>query len=287
MQYFGLTKGMRVLDVGCGPGTFTEYVAQAIAPGMVTGLDLDAEFVAHATAKAEAAGTSGLEFVVGNAYALPFGDDTFDAVTSYTGIGVLSDPPKAVAEMVRVCRPGGVVSIAEGLGGPSGITFYGVDATQESEPYPGARRLHELTTRLRAGQGGSVPGIGSAVWPRRALWAILPALGLEDVQLNAWGHVVAPDDCRLQPTLRRELRDEAWDELSEWVRWLLAGSGATDLSRDELQETLDLGERRRRWAADHPLWEWEASLSIVARARKPLANGACERGHAGRSEASS
>ena len=272
MSYFGLTKGMRVLDVGCGPGTFTTYLAEAIAPGEVTGLDLDEDFIAHATAKAKAAGTPGLRYVVGNAYALPFGDDSFDAVTSYTGIGVLSDPTKAVAEMVRVCRPGGWVSIGEGVLGPAGVDFYGIDGTQEPEPFPGARRVQELMSRLRTGRGDSVPGIGSVTWPRKALWALLPALGLEDVQLNAWGHVVAPDDHRVPSELRRQLREEAHDEVQDWVRWLLSGNGATALSGDELQEILGLSEQRHRWAAEHPLWDWNATLSVVALARKPTAS---------------
>ncbi len=271
LEYFGLAKGMRVLDVGCGPGTFTTYLAESVAPGEVTGLDLDEDFIAHAASKAKAAGTPGLRYVVGDAYALPFADASFDGVTSYTGIGVLSDPSKAVAEMVRVCRPGGSVSIAEGVLGPAGATFYGTDGAQEPEPFPGARRLEELTSRLRAGQGDAVPGVGNALWPRKALWALLPALGLENVRLNAWGHVVAPDDHRVPPALRQELREEALDQLQDWVRWLLAGNGATALSGDELREILDLSEQRNGWAAEHPLWDWEASLSVVALARKPAA----------------
>lgn len=268
-QYFGLAPGMRVLDVGCGPGTFTTFLAGVVAPGEVTGLDLDEEFIAHATAKASAAGIPGLTYVVGDAYALPFADQSFDAVTSYTGIGVLTDPPRAVAEMLRVCRPGGWVSVAEGVLGPAGLRFDGVDALAEVEPYPGARRLHELTLRLRNGQGASAPGTGSPRWPRQALWALLPQLGLEDVELNAWGHVVAPDDHRTPPDLHSGLRAEAYEELQDWVQWLLGGNGHSALRREELEEILVLLERRRLWALEHPLWDWEASLSLVARGRKP------------------
>jgi ubiquinone/menaquinone biosynthesis C-methylase UbiE len=41
MQYLGLAPGMRVLEVGCGPGTLAPYLAEAIVPGRVTGVDLD------------------------------------------------------------------------------------------------------------------------------------------------------------------------------------------------------------------------------------------------------
>jgi len=269
LGYFGIRRGMQVLDVGCGPGTFTEYLAAAVAPGEVTGLDLDEEFAAYAQAKAATREGSHARYVVGDAYALPFEEASFDAVTSYTGIGVLTEPLKAVAEMVRVCRPGGSVSIAEGVSGPGGITFYGVDGTERPEPFPGARRLAELVRRLRSGRGDAIPGIGSAAWPRQALWALLASLGLEELQLNAWGHVIAPDDHRVGADLRGQLRAESFDELRQWVSWLLGGHGSSALSQEELQEILALGERRRLWAEDHPLWDWDGGLSIVASARKP------------------
>ena len=269
LSYFGIGRGMDVLEVCCGPGTFAPYLAEDIRPGSVTGLDLDEEFILRAQAKAKAAGMADLRYVVGDAYALPFPDATFDAVTSYTGIGVLNDPAKAMAEMVRVCRPGGVVSVAEAVTGPSGITFHGVDDLQDPEPYPGARRFRELQERLRASHSGGAPGLGSRTWPAKALWGLLPALGLKDVQLHAWGHVLAPDDSRLSLEHRLRLRDLEHEELAQGLTWQMSTGAPTALSREELAEMIELSSRRRDWACTHPLWDWEASLSTVAMAHKP------------------
>lgn len=269
LSYFGIAQGMEVLEVCCGPGTLAPYLADGIHPGRVTGLDLDEEFIVRAQAKAKAAGQVDLRYVVGDAYALPFSDAAFDAVTSYTGIGVLNDPAKAIAEMVRVCRPGGTVSVAEAVTGPGGITFRGVDDLQDPEPYPGARRLRELHERLWAAPSDGASRLGSRMWPAQALWGLLPVLGLESVQLNAWGHVLAPDDSRLSIEHRLRLRQQEHEALMQWLSSQMATGNPRATDGEDLAEIVRLSSRRRDWAYTHPLWDWQASLSVVAMARKP------------------
>ncbi len=264
LAYLGLRPGMHVLEVGCGPGTLAPYLAAGIAPGSVTGLDLDEDFVARARAKAEAESLQGVRYVVGDAYALPFADGSFDAVTSYTGIGVLQDPRRALAEMVRVCRPGGPISLAEAVAGLGGITFDGIDQLEGQETYPGAERYRTLRGRLRAGYPSAAPGVGSASWPVRALWALMADLGLKALELNAWGHVAAPDDRRTPPEERMKHRELEHVTFVQWLDELLNGKDFRVLSRDELLELRELSRLRRDWSAEHPLWDWEGSLSLAA-----------------------
>lgn len=271
LSYFGLGQGMNVLEIGCGPGTLAPFLAAGIAPGTVTGLDLDADFIARARQKAERDGLQHVRYVVGNAYALPFENATFDGVLSYTGIGVLADPPRAVAEMVRVCRPGGPVSIAEGVGGPRGITFAGVDSLEQAA-YPGANRLHELYARLVAGHAGPAPGIGSRRWPAKALAGLLAGAGLESIAVNAWGHVEAADDARVPDEARRTQRVREYEMLGAWVTWLVDSADFSHLSPAEFDELMELAKRRRDWSLEHPLWDWEASLSVVARGYRAHTN---------------
>ena len=93
------------------------YLAEGIAPGTVIGVDLDDEFIKRATAKDHQRAMANVSFMGGYAYHWPFPNAYFDAVISYTGIGVLPHPEMAVQEMLRVCRPGGTVSIAEAVTG--------------------------------------------------------------------------------------------------------------------------------------------------------------------------
>lgn len=104
-----LRPGLKLLDVGCGPGTITLGLAQAVAPGHVTGIDHDATHVAEATALAEEQGISNMSFQIGNALSLPFEDGTFDAAFENNVFTHLAhDAPQAAGEVYRVLKPGGI-----------------------------------------------------------------------------------------------------------------------------------------------------------------------------------
>jgi SAM-dependent methyltransferase len=102
--------GVRVLDVGCGPGTITVDMAERVAPGVVTAIDTAADVIEEATALAAAQGVTNIEFGVADVYALPYPDDSFDVVHAHQVLQHLTGPVAALREMRRVCRPGGVVA---------------------------------------------------------------------------------------------------------------------------------------------------------------------------------
>ena len=103
-----LRPGTTVLDVGCGPGTVTVDIARRVAPGRVLGI----EPVAAPLEQARAAGADvpNVAFALGDVYALDHADDTFDVVHAHQVLQHLADPVAALREMLRVCRPGGVVA---------------------------------------------------------------------------------------------------------------------------------------------------------------------------------
>jgi ubiquinone/menaquinone biosynthesis C-methylase UbiE len=150
-----LYPGAQVLDVGCGPGAITLDVASAVSPGAVVGLDVMDDRIARATQLASERGVDNVTFEVGDAHALRFPDDTFDLVYSNTVLHFMIDPPKALAEQKRVCRPGGWV-IA------SGVRDWGF--SPRYPPCPALDEVHEafvryhdlLKSRYQAGK--KVPG---------------------------------------------------------------------------------------------------------------------------------
>lgn len=101
----GVSSGKHVLDLCCGPGMIA---AAAIALGArASGVDFSAAVVEIATSMVAAA-----EFHEGDAQALDFPDDHFDAVVCGFGIIHLPDPRKALTEMHRVLKPGGRVAVS-------------------------------------------------------------------------------------------------------------------------------------------------------------------------------
>lgn len=105
-----LRAGLDVLDVGCGPGTITVDLAQRVAPGHVLGIEPVPEPLEAARAAAAQVGVENVTFVTGDVYALDAGHDAFDVVHAHQVLQHLGDPVAALREMLRVCRPGGLVA---------------------------------------------------------------------------------------------------------------------------------------------------------------------------------
>jgi ubiquinone/menaquinone biosynthesis C-methylase UbiE len=105
-----LRPGMALLDAGCGPGTITVGLAELVAPGPVTAVDLNPEDVRRAGAALWDAGFRNARIVAGDVRALPFDDASFDAVHAHATLDSVADPD-ALREYLRVLRPGGVIGI--------------------------------------------------------------------------------------------------------------------------------------------------------------------------------
>jgi SAM-dependent methyltransferase len=104
-----IRAGERVLDVACGTGN-TALAARARG-AVVTGLDLTPELLAVARKRGAEQGYDDIMWKEGDAEALPFPDDAFDAVVSSCGLMFAPDQRKVASELARVTRPGGRIAI--------------------------------------------------------------------------------------------------------------------------------------------------------------------------------
>jgi SAM-dependent methyltransferase len=104
-----LKPGTRVLDVACGSGNLAIPAARAGA--IVTGVDIAPNLLEQARARAEAEGLN-IQFDEGDAENLPYADAAFDEVVSMFGAMFAPRPELVAAELVRVCRPGGRIAMA-------------------------------------------------------------------------------------------------------------------------------------------------------------------------------
>jgi len=107
VAFAGVKDGDRVLDVGAGTGSFGSAVEARMPSSRIDGIDPSAGFIAYAkkTAKSDRA-----HYEVGDAQAMKFADASFDNTAALLVMNFVPDHNKAIAEMRRVTRPGGVVS---------------------------------------------------------------------------------------------------------------------------------------------------------------------------------
>lgn len=108
-----IERGMRALDVGCGPGTITLGLAQAVAPGEVIGIDVSPSVIDRARSAAKAEGVANVTFRIGTIYEPALDIGTFDVIYAHQVLQHLARPVQALRVARRLLRPRGVVGIRE------------------------------------------------------------------------------------------------------------------------------------------------------------------------------
>jgi len=228
-----LTPDTSLLDVGCGPGTITVDLASRV--GRVVGLDRSADVLAEATRLPHPGNVS---FDVGDVYALPFADGTFDVVHAHQVLQHLADPVGALGEMARVCRPGGLVAARDGDYGA--MTWYPADPALDRW-----QAMYREVARANGGQPDAARHLLS--------WAL--AAGFTDVAATASVWYFADPDNRAW-----------WGEL--WAERVTASALADQAVALGLATTDDLAAMAdgwRRWAAADDGWFVVVNGEIIIR----------------------
>ena len=117
LNWLAVPAGSQWLDVGCGTGALSQTILQLAEPAQIKGIDRSEGFVDFAREQVQ---DSRVWFEVGDAESLTDAPDTFDAVVSGLVLNFIPHPERALAEITRVTRPGGVVAVyvwdyAEGM----------------------------------------------------------------------------------------------------------------------------------------------------------------------------
>jgi SAM-dependent methyltransferase len=222
-----LRPGLELLDIGSGPGTITVGLAELVAPGRVTAVEVTEDALAHTRAETGRRGTQNVSLAVGDVHGLQLPSGSFDIVHAHQVLQHVADPVAALREMMRVARPGGLVAVRDG--DYSGFTWY--------PELPGLDRWRELYQAAARANGGE-PDAG------RRLLAWARAAGGTDITASSstW--------CYADPDSRR-----VWG--GTWAD-RIAGSAITDqllssglASRRDLEE---VAAAWRQWAADPDGW---------------------------------
>lgn len=152
---------MKILDVGCGPGSITIGLARHVPQGHVVGLDIASASAALEKARVRAAreGVANVAFQTGDGHALPFADGTFDVAHSHQVLQSSHAPVQFLRELARVTRPGGLVASCA----------WDTGSWVVHPMYDGITQFREMTGRVRADSGVTWhAGRNLHVWARQA-----------------------------------------------------------------------------------------------------------------------
>jgi SAM-dependent methyltransferase len=168
----------RLLDCGCGPGSMSCDFAKIAVSGHVEGIDQEQSQVELARARAAEQGLTNATFAIGSIYDLPYPDASFNVVFAHAIFEHIASPEKALAEMLRVLEPGGLVAIRS----PDWGGFI------VGPEIPGLHAAIDSYANLQLANGGDTH-IG------RKLPRLLRTSGFETVQFSA------TYDCSQSPSL--------------------------------------------------------------------------------------
>ena len=109
LRYLPISAGAQVLDAGCGSGSMSRLIARAFPDADITGVDLREQYLDFARRRARSEELQNVQFQFADVFALPFADASFDVVWTKYLLQWLKEPKRALGELRRVTRPGGVV----------------------------------------------------------------------------------------------------------------------------------------------------------------------------------
>lgn len=162
LREFGLVDGMRVVDVGCGPGALSARLAEAFPSCELLGVDPDPDLLEAARRRVPSA-----SFLAGTAESLPLPDDSVDMAVARLVLQHLPDPVAAAREVRRVLVPGGrfvVIDVDGGLWGVASPLDPGLAAIQAKawtaqRRHGGDRMIGRRLARILAAAGFSDPAL--------------------------------------------------------------------------------------------------------------------------------
>ena len=232
-----LGAGMRLLDVGAGPGSITVDFAGVV--GHVTATEIDENALSLSRALATSRGLTNLDFRVEDVHSLSFADDSFDVVHAHQVLQHVGDPVQALREMRRVTVAGGVVAARDA--DYAGFLWFPM--------LPELDRWLDLYRRAARANGGE-PDAG------RRLLAWARAAGFDDVTATSSTWTYATPE------------DRAWWG-GMWADRILESALARQLVDSEMATGADLraiSEAWTRWADDGDGWYLVPHGEIIARA---------------------
>lgn len=264
LNYCGIHNEAKVLDVGCGTGYFSRFIAEGNKTVHVVGLEFEQSFIEYAQNEAKEK-LLDIAFIQGDALHLPFEDESFDAVTSHTFLTSVSDTSKSLKEMIRVCKKGGTISSITAMSFVPSIFHNGYYNRECIWAVPLARlsdkmwRMYEAVNPIK----NYMNSTASAEIPH--LFAIS---GLKEISAYPIGKLFSLSNALISYEERVAYLDQTFESESQKLDTYLELKEARELfSEEDAREYLTLLEQKHNYYKTHPMeneiWEWTGGANVL------------------------
>ncbi|WP_066498114.1 class I SAM-dependent methyltransferase [Abyssisolibacter fermentans] len=259
-----LNDGMNVLEVGCGAGTLTRKLSKKFKNAIITGLDMDRNFVNYCIEQAKLTNLSNVKYDICDALSLPYADNSFDICTSHTVIEHVNNR-EFLQEQFRVCKPNGYVSIMN----------VRPELSLENKSNDQSHREIDLLTKINniTEKYNEEMNVGFYFDNPQNIMRTFEEIGFREIQIDVISYVTCVDDYRNSNKLKKQIIESERYSIIEYINRCF-NIKPDVLAYDEKVELLDLVNSRfenRLCMVDNGKYKWDFKISpmIIITGRKP------------------
>ena len=264
-RWIRLRDSCRILDVGCGTGAFVNYLATETTGSEFIGIDIDDDFIAYANGKLFPKSNS-YKFLVGDACNLPFEDESFDLVISYTALTNIPDSNRVMSEMLRVARINGWISSVTTQGSKYNPGFEGEYLSQHNY-YREYRSLRHLILNAYEQVQPSLEYLQYGTEPQK-IPLLFSKSGLHGVEMHAIGNAFSLSNSLLPISEKKRLIElDYLCERNKFVAFQELEAMRRLVDTETMERYLSILKERRdsllKDAENNQAWEWIGGAQLL------------------------
>lgn len=265
-KWIRLKNNCKILDVGCGTGAFISYLATETSGSNFIGVDIDNTFISYARKKSFPRSNQ-YDFLIGDACNLPFADESFDLVVSYTALTNIPNSTQVMSEMCRVVHRDGWISSVTTQGALYNPGFDGEYIAQDSSYYSEYRNLHYMILNAYEQVQPSSEYLIYGTEPHK-IPLLFAKSGLQGIEMHAIGNAFSLSNTVLNLDRKKELIE--LDYICEYNKFsaFMELEAMRQLIDNKIKERYFFVLKERR---DHLLkniennqaWEWTGGSQLL------------------------